>query len=195
MPDSEINPTALDGVFTLSVAFNKPLFPLRLQMHHSGTQTKSKEYKMLSVGDKAPQFSLLDQQGNETNLKDFEGQRVLVWFYPKASTPGCTAEGCNLRDNHEEFAKNGIHIVGISMDSVKRQQNFATKQSFPYKLLSDESGEITKAFGAWGRKKFMGREYDGILRSSFLIGPDGVIEKVYDKVKTKTHGSDVLADL
>ena len=150
---------------------------------------------MLSIGDKAPNFSLLDQNGDETNLADFEGKRLLVWFYPKASTPGCTAEGCNLRDHYSAFADKGVDVVGISMDSVKRQNNFATKQSFPYKLLADETGEVTKAFGAYGRKKFMGREYDGILRSSFLIGPDGVIEKVYDKVKTKTHGEDVLGDL
>ena len=150
---------------------------------------------MLVVGDKAPEFSLLDQDGQETTLADFAGKRLLVWFYPKASTPGCTAEGCNLRDHYPSFETNGVEIVGISMDSVRRQKNFATKQSFPYKLLADETGEITKAFGAYGRKKFMGREYDGILRSSFLIGPDGVIEKVYDKVKTKTHGEDVLGDL
>ena len=150
---------------------------------------------MLSAGDKAPNFSLLDQHGDVTNLSDYEGKRFLVWFYPKASTPGCTAEGCSLRDHYGEFEKKGVDVIGISMDSVKRQSNFATKQSFPYKLLSDETGEITKAFGAYGRKKFMGREYDGILRSSFLVGPDGVIEKVYDKVKTKTHGQDVLTDL
>ncbi len=150
---------------------------------------------MLTVGDKAPNFSLLDQNGEVTHLSDFEGKRLLVWFYPKASTPGCTAEGCNLRDHYSAFETKGVDVVGISMDSVKRQNNFATKQSFPYKLLADESGEITKAFGAYGRKKFMGREYDGILRSSFLIGPDGVIEKVYDKVKTKTHGADVLSEL
>ena len=119
---------------------------------------------MLTVGEKAPEFDLLDQDGNPTKLTDFEGKRVLVWFYPKASTPGCTAEGCNLRDNHEAFSGKDVEIIGISMDSVKRQKNFATKQSFPYKLLADESGEVTRAFGAWGRKKFMGREYDGILR-------------------------------
>ena len=150
---------------------------------------------MLAVGDKAPEFNLLDQDGQETTLADFAGKRLLVWFYPKASTPGCTAEGCNLRDHYSSFENNEVEIVGISMDSVRRQKNFATKQNFPYKLLADETGEITKAFGAYGRKKFMGREYDGILRSSFLIGPDGVIEKVYDKVKTKTHGEDVLGDL
>ena len=129
------------------------------------------------------------------SLSDFAGKKVLVWFYPKASTPGCTAEGCNLRDNHAGFAEQNVEIIGMSMDSVRRQKNFATKQEFPYRLLSDESGETIKAFGAWGRKKFMGREYDGILRSSFLIDEQGVIERVYAKVKTKTHGADVLADM
>jgi thioredoxin-dependent peroxiredoxin len=150
---------------------------------------------MLKVGDKAPQFSLLDQHGEETRLSDFAGRRVLVWFYPKASTPGCTAEGCNLRDNHAGLTAQNVEIIGISMDTVKRQNNFATKQKFPYPLLADETGEITKAFGAFGPKKFMGRSYEGILRSSFLIDGEGVIERVYEKVKTKTHGADVLADL
>lgn len=150
---------------------------------------------MLKVGDKAPQFSLLDQHGEEACLADFAGRRVLVWFYPKASTPGCTTQGCNLRDNHGAFTDQNVEIIGISMDTVKRQNNFATKQKFPYRLLADETGEITKAFGAYGPKKFMGRSYEGILRSSFLIDGEGVIERVYDKVKTKTHGADVLADL
>lgn len=150
---------------------------------------------MLKVGDKAPQFTLMDQHGETTHLSDFEGQRVLVWFYPKASTPGCTAQGCNLRDNHVAFTEQNVEVIGISMDSVKRQNNFATKQKFPYRLLADETGEVTKAFGAFGPKKFMGRSYEGILRSSFLIDGNGVIERVYEKVKTKTHGVDVLSDL
>ncbi len=150
---------------------------------------------MLNVGDQAPDFKLLDQHGKETTLKDYRGSKVLVWFYPKASTPGCTNEGCNLRDNHEEFSAKGVKILGISKDSVKRQHNFATKYNFPYPLLADEQGTVIEAFGAWGRKKFMGKEYDGILRSSFLIDENGKIEQVWAKVKTKTHGDDVLATL
>ncbi len=150
---------------------------------------------MLNVGDTAPQFTLMDQNGESTSLADFAGKRVLVWFYPKASTPGCTAQGCNLRDNHTAFTDQDVEVIGISMDSVKRQSNFATKQKFPFRLLADESGEVTKAFGAYGPKKFMGRSYEGILRSSFLIDGSGIIERVYEKVKTKTHGVDVLADL
>ena len=150
---------------------------------------------MLSVGDKAPEFSLQDQDDNTVSLTDFKGKKVLVWFYPKASTPGCTAEGCNLRDHASEFDQQGVQIIGISKDSVKRQKNFATKHEFPYPLLADESGGTVEAFGAWGEKKFMGRVFDGILRSSFLIDEHGMVEKVYAKVKTKTHGEDVLADL
>ena len=150
---------------------------------------------MLNVGDKAPDFTLQDQDGNTVSLGDFAGEKLLVWFYPKASTPGCTAEGCNLRDYATEFSEKGVKIVGISKDSVKRQKNFATKYGFPYQLLADEDGTTVEAFGAWGEKKFMGRVFDGILRSSFLIDGNGVVEKVYAKVKTKTHGTDVLADL
>ncbi len=150
---------------------------------------------MLKAGDKAPEFTLLDQEGLDVSLSDFRGQKVLVWFYPKASTPGCTAEGCNLRDHHDALGAEGVHILGMSKDSVKRLKNFATKYDFPYRLLSDPEGTTIEAFGAWGRKKFMGREYDGILRSSFLIDGQGTIERVYAKVKTKTHGADVLADL
>jgi peroxiredoxin Q/BCP len=150
---------------------------------------------MLQAGDPAPEFSLLDQDGQTVRLADFRGRKVLVWFYPKASTPGCTAEGCSLRDHAEALDTRGVTILGMSKDSVKRQKNFALKYSFPYPLLSDESGETILAFGAWGPKKFMGRSYEGILRSSFLIDEEGQIEKVYSKVKTKTHGSDVLSEL
>jgi thioredoxin-dependent peroxiredoxin len=150
---------------------------------------------MLNVGDKAPEFSLIDQNGSTVKLTDFRGGKVLIWFYPKASTPGCTVEGCNIRDHQSEFTQNEICIIGISKDSVKRQKNFATKHAFEYPLLSDESGETIEAFGAWGPKKFMGREYEGILRSSFLIDEDGIIERVFAKVKTKTHGADVLQSI
>ena len=150
---------------------------------------------MLQVGDQVPPFTLQDQNGNQVSLADFKGQKVLVWFYPKASTPGCTTEGCNLRDNHEAFTTKGIQILGISKDSVKRQSNFATKYEFPYPLLADTEGTVVESFGAWGLKKFMGKEYEGILRSSFLIDEQGSIEQVYAKVKTKSHGVDVLASL
>ncbi len=150
---------------------------------------------MLNVGDKAPDFTLLDQDGNTVSLADFRGKKVLLWFYPKASTPGCTAEGCNIRDHHAQFQSANVQVLGMSKDSVKRQKNFATQQEFPYPLLSDESGTTVEAYGAWGPKKFMGREFDGILRISYVIDESGNIEHVFGKVKTKTHGEDVLRAL
>ena len=150
---------------------------------------------MLAVGDSAPDFKIADQNGKMVSLKQYRGQKVLVWFYPKASTPGCTAEGCSLRDHMAELEAKGVKIIGVSMDSVKRQKNFATKYEFPYTLLADVEGVVVHGFGAWGPKKFMGKEYEGILRSSFLINEDGVIAHVFNKVKTKTHGADVLAVL
>ena len=120
---------------------------------------------MLNIGDKAPDFTLQDQDGNSVSLTDFRGQKVLIWFSPKASTPGCTAEGCNIRDNFQRFTDSNVQILGMSKDSVRRQKNFATKQGFQYPLLSDESGATVEADGAWGPKKFMGREFMGTIRS------------------------------
>ena len=150
---------------------------------------------MLNIGDKAPDFTLLDQDGNSVSLTDFRGKKVLLWFYPKASTPGCTAEGCNIQENHGQFAAANVQVLGMSKDSVRRQKNFATKFGFQYPLLSDESGSTVEAYGAWGPKKFMGREFDGILRISYIIDEEGNIEQVFGKVKTKTHGEDVLGSL
>ena len=150
---------------------------------------------MLNIGDKAPDFTLLDQDGESVSLADFRGKKVLIWFYPKASTPGCTAEGCNIRDNFQRFTDSNVQILGMSKDSVRRQKNFALKQGFQYPLLSDESGATVEAYGAWGPKKFMGREFDGILRISYLIDEEGNVEQLFSKVKTKTHGEDVLNTL
>ena len=150
---------------------------------------------MLEVGAVAPEFALQDQDGKTWTLHELRGQRVLVWFFPKASTPGCTAEGCNIQDHLPRFEDAGIQVLGVSKDSVKRQGSFAAKYGFEYPLLSDETGAMIEAYGAWGRKKFMGREFDGILRISYLIDGGGKIEKVFGKVKTKTHGEDVLASL
>ena len=150
---------------------------------------------MLNIGDKAPDFTLLDQDGNSVSLSDFRGKKVLLWFYPKASTPGCTVEGCNIQDNFQRFNDANVQVLGMSKDSVRRQKNFATKQGFAYPLLSDETGSTVEAYGAWGPKKFMGRESDGILRISYIIDEQGSIEQVYGKVKTKTHGEDVLGSL
>ena len=149
----------------------------------------------LEIGDKAPNFNLKDQNNNETSLNDFKGSKILMWFYPKASTPGWTWEGQGFRDEFEKFKKNNIQIVGVSADKIKKQNSFAIKQSFQYKLLSDENKDLLNDYKVWGKKKFMGREYDGIHRISYLIDEFGIIEKVYSKVKTKSHAKDIIKDL
>ena len=150
---------------------------------------------MYAVGDTVQDFTLPNQDGEMITLSSFLGQKVLIWFYPKASTPGCTAEGCSLRDHFTTLQNSNVVVLGISKDSVRRQKNFVDKHSFPYDLLADTEGVVVQAFGAWGPKKFMGREYEGILRSSFLINEQGTVEHVFATVKTKTHGEDVIAAL
>ncbi len=150
---------------------------------------------MLSVGDKAPSFTLKNQNDEDISLSDFQGSKLLVWFFPKASTGGCTKEGCGIRDNFKKFQKNNINVVGVSKDSVKAQSNFSTKNNFPYDLLSDTELGMIKAYKAWGKKKMYGKEYEGIIRISYLINEKGIIEKVYPKVNTSTHGEDVLESI
>lgn len=146
----------------------------------------------LQPGDKAPDFNAPDQDGNQVKLTDFKGKKLVLFFYPKASTPGCTAEACNLRDNWEYFQKKGYEILGVSADSQKRQQNFKNKYELPYPLLADEEKEVINAYGVWGPKKFMGKEYDGIHRTTFVIDEEGKIEDVIGKVKTKEHAAQIL---
>ena len=146
----------------------------------------------LKIGDKAPGFSVKDQHGKTISLEDFKGKKVVLFFYPKASTPGCTAEACNLRDNYQAFQSKGYEILGASADSEKRQMNFSTKQELPYSLLADEDKEVIMAYGVWGPKKFMGKEYDGIHRTTFVIDENGNIEDVITKVKTKDHSAQIL---
>ncbi|MBR9847340.1 MAG: thioredoxin-dependent thiol peroxidase, partial [Algicola sp.] len=146
----------------------------------------------LKAGDKAPNFSAKDEQGNTISLSDYKGKKLVVFFYPKASTPGCTAEACNLNDNYERFQKQGYEILGVSADSAKKQSNFKNKYGFQYPLLADEDKAVIEAFGVWGPKKFMGREYDGIHRTTFVIDEKGVIEDVITKVKTKDHTAQIL---
>ncbi len=146
----------------------------------------------LKVGGKAPEFSAKDQYGKTIQLDDFKGKKVVLFFYPKASTPGCTVEACNLRDNYQTFLSKGYEVIGVSADSEKRQLNFSNKQNLPYSLLADEEKEVIMAYGVWGPKKFMGKEYDGIHRTTFVIDEDGTIEEVISKVKTKEHASQIL---
>jgi len=146
----------------------------------------------LKPGDKAPNFEAKDQAGNTRTLSDYAGKKLIVFFYPKASTPGCTAEACNLRDNYQTFQAQGYEILGVSADSAKRQQNFINKYELPFPLLADEDHAVINAFGVWGPKKFMGREYDGIHRTTFVIDENGVLEDVILKVKTKDHAAQIL---
>jgi peroxiredoxin Q/BCP len=146
----------------------------------------------LAAGDKAPEFSVKDQDGNTVKLSDFKGKKLVLFFYPKASTPGCTAEAFNLRDNWERFQEKGYAILGVSADTQKRQSNFKNKYEFPFPLLADEDREVIQAYGVWGPKKFMGKEYDGIHRTTFIIDEDGKIEEVIKKVKTKEHTAQIL---
>ena len=146
----------------------------------------------LKIGDKAPNFSALDQNGKQHSLIDYKGIKLVVFFYPKASTPGCTAEACDLRDNFERFKANNYELLGVSADNAKRQANFIEKNNLPFALLADEDKSVIEAFGVWGPKKFMGKEYDGIHRTTFVIDENGILTDVIDKVKTKEHASQIL---
>lgn len=151
--------------------------------------------KQLQPGDPAPDIVLPDQDGNTRKLADLRGKWTLVYFYPRDDTPGCTIEACGLRDAAGEYARAGIQVFGISADSAKSHKKFADKFQLPFALLADEEKRVIRAFGAWGKKKFMGREFDGILRQSFLVDPHGKIAKVYAKVKPDGHAAEVLADV
>lgn len=146
----------------------------------------------LKIGDKVPDFTVNDQDGNAVSLSDYKGKKLVVFFYPKASTPGCTVEACSLRDHYKELQDKGLELLGVSADSEKRQTNFRNKYKFPFPLLADTEKEVINAFGVWGTKKFMGRVYDGIHRKTFLVDENGVVVHVIDKVKTKIHAEQVL---
>lgn len=148
--------------------------------------------KTLKVGDKVPNFEARDEQGNPIGLNDYKGKKLIVFFYPRANTPGCTAEACNLRDNYEVLQEKGYELLGVSADSAKKQSNFKKKYDFPFPLLADEDKTVIDAFGVWGPKKFMGREFDGIHRKTFIIDEQGTVERVIDKVKTKDHAAQIL---
>jgi len=146
----------------------------------------------LQKGDIAPEFSGVDQNGKTHTLADYKGKKLVVFFYPKADTPGCTAEACDLRDNHQRFEALGYSLLGVSADPVKKQAKFAEKYSLPFPLLADEDHSVLNAFGVWGPKKFMGRTFDGIHRTTFVINEEGVIDEVITDVKTKAHAAQIL---
>lgn len=149
----------------------------------------------LEVGDKAPEFEALNQDGVKVALKDFIGKNVVLYFYPKDNTPGCTTEACEFSANYDQFIKNDTVIIGVSPDSVKSHAGFIAKQNLKHILLSDEDKEISKLYGVWQVKKNYGKEYLGIVRSTFVIGKDGKIAKIYKSVKAKDHAAKVLTDL
>ena len=149
----------------------------------------------LEVGDKAPEFEALNQDGVKVALKDFVGKNIVLYFYPKDNTPGCTTEACEFSANYDQFIKNDTVIIGVSPDSVKSHVGFIAKQNLKHILLSDEDKEISKLYGVWQVKKNYGKEYLGIARSTFVIGKDCKIAKIYKSVKAKDHAAKVLADL
>lgn len=149
----------------------------------------------LKVGQLAPDFTLPDQNGKNHKLSDYTGEWVLIYFYPKDDTPGCTKEACSIRDNFPKFRKSKAKVFGISVDSVKSHAKFAEKYKLPFTLLADEDKIIVKKYGVWTKKKFMGREYMGTLRTSFLTNPKGKIIKIYENVKPEIHAQEVLDDL
>ena len=150
---------------------------------------------MLDVGVKAPDFTLPDGDGTEISLDNFRGKKVVLWFFPKANTPGWTTEGQGFRDELHKFKERNAVIIGMSADSPNKQKKFCEKQSFEFPMICDESKETLQAYGVWGKKKFMGREYEGIFRNTYIIDEKGIIEKAYKKVNVKSHAQDILADL
>ena len=147
---------------------------------------------ILKIGDIAPSFSCKDQNGSIIKLSDFLDKKLVIFFYPKASTPGCTAEACNLSDNYVKFKSLGYEILGVSADSEKLQKKFSDKFDLPYSLLCDENKDIIKSYGVWGLKKFMGKEYMGIIRKTFVINENGEISNIIEKVKTKDHAFQII---
>tara|TARA_B100000963_G_C22284807_1_gene518772 strand:- start:101 stop:553 length:453 start_codon:yes stop_codon:yes gene_type:complete len=147
---------------------------------------------ILKIGDTAPDFSCKNQHGEIINLYEMLGKKIVLFFYPKANTPGCTAEACNLNDNYNRFKSQGYEVIGVSSDSEKAQKKFSDKFSFEYSLLCDEDKKIISSYGAWGQKKMYGREYMGIIRKTIIIDESGKIEQIIEKVKTKEHTSQIL---
>ena len=146
----------------------------------------------LKIGDAAPDFNSIDQDGNPVRLKDLKGSKVILYFYPKDNTPGCTAEACNLRDNYSELLKKGYKIIGVSADDEKSHKNFIAKNVLPFPLIPDKGKIIIRDYGVWGKKKLYGKEYEGINRMTFIISEDGKIEKIFTKVDTKNHAEQIL---
>lgn len=147
---------------------------------------------MLKIGDKMPDFMVKDQDGNEVSSKDLLGKKTIIYFYPKDNTSGCTAEACNLRDNHEALVAKGYNVIGVSKDSAASHKKFAEKYQLPFTLLADTSTEMIQAFGAWGEKSLYGKKYMGTLRTTFIFDENGVLVEIIEKVDTKNHAAQIL---
>lgn len=147
------------------------------------------------IGDKAPAFTAVDQDGKTIKLEDFKGTNLILYFYPKDNTPGCTAESCDLRDNYEMWLNKGYKVVGVSPDSEASHKKFIAKFDLPFPLIADTDKSIIKSYGAWGLKKMYGREYEGLLRTTFVIDGEGTITNIFEKVKTKDHTAQILAEV
>jgi peroxiredoxin Q/BCP len=147
------------------------------------------------VGDKAPSIEAADQFGNKISLNDFSGSKVIIYFYPKDDTPGCTAEACSLRDNYNILLEKGFKIIGVSADNAKSHVKFTEKYNLPFPLIPDTDKKILNDYGVWGRKKFMGREYDGVIRTTFVVDEAGSILKIFEKVDTKDHANQILSEI
>ncbi len=160
---------------------------------HGGTHNRQ-AMTHLKPGDKAPDFQGKDQDGKHISLNDYKGHKLVIYFYPKDNTPGCTAQACNLRDNYDLLLQNGYKVLGVSADSENSHRKFIEKHKLPFPLIADTDKEILKAYGVWGPKKFMGREFPGIHRTTFVIGEDSRIAEVIDQVKTKDHTSQIVGD-
>tara|TARA_B100000683_G_scaffold271494_1_gene312718 strand:+ start:504 stop:959 length:456 start_codon:yes stop_codon:yes gene_type:complete len=147
---------------------------------------------MIKIGEKAPEINSIDQNGEKITLKQFLGKKIVLYFYPKDMTPGCTVQSCNLRDNYQQLLDSGYVVLGCSADSPEKHQKFIEKYDLPFPLISDQSKEVLNKFGVWALKKFMGKEYMGILRTTFVIDENGIVEDIITKVKTKEHTSQIL---
>tara|TARA_B000000565_G_C23631662_1_gene319088 strand:- start:187 stop:639 length:453 start_codon:yes stop_codon:yes gene_type:complete len=148
--------------------------------------------KKLKVGDTAPEINSVNQNGDTISLSQFKGKKIILYFYPKDMTPGCTAQSCNLSENYVKLQKNGFEVLGVSCDSVERHQKFIEKYSLPFNLISDEEKKVVKDYGVWGLKKFMGKEFMGINRTTFIINESGIIDEIITKVNTKDHSTQIL---
>ncbi len=150
---------------------------------------------ILNEGDLAPAFEAKDQNGKPVGLKDLRGKKVVLYFYPKDNTPGCTAEACDLRDNYSQFLEKGFEVIGVSADSEQSHRNFISKYDLPFRLISDPDKKLLRSYGAWGEKKLYGKTYMGILRTTVIIDENGYVEKIIKKVKTKEHSRQIFAEL